>query len=302
MTKNAFSTRLDGNWKVHRQQIELNTGIRDHLKRHGKVGEQFEVRTEAVISGTRHRAHPNCRGLGPACDFVKVKCDAFQGTQLSPLFHPDDNLEHPAKLVAIFRQIPTTDIAASFEATAPDDCFVLAHCADCQLSMLTRSWLCEVTRTKKLKHSNIGTVKHPYLVGHVFGVEEMPGFHAECDSEEKRQFITVSDVRTDWPNVFVQGSGEQKGKNAIAGEMVQDVVKSVAAIPQSNMSIAAVKRDRRGSTQNELHSKSRSDACRRHRKLTKQTVWNQSLQNICFEPKFLLQKPIQTVCFRKQLK
>jgi hypothetical protein len=157
MTKNAFSTRLDGNRKVHRQLTELNTGILDHLKCHGKVGEQFEVRTEAVISGTRYRAHPNYRGLGPACDFVKVKYDAFEGTQLSPLFHPDDNLEHPAKLVAIFRQIPTTDIAPSFEVIAPDDCSVLAHCADYQLltsevydqkTLLTRSWLYEVTRTK----------------------------------------------------------------------------------------------------------------------------------------------------------
>jgi hypothetical protein len=208
-----------------------------------------------MISGTRHRAHPNYRGLGPAYDFLKVKCDAFEGTQLSPLFHPDDNLEHPAKLVAIFHQIPTTDIAPSFEVTAPDDHFVLAHCADYQLlssevydqkTLLTRSWLYEATRTKKAKYSNVGTVKHPSLVGHVVGVEEMPGFHAEYDSEEKRRFITVSDMRTDWPNVFVRGSGEQKDKNAIAGKMVQDIVKSVAVIPQSNMSITAVKRECRG--------------------------------------------------------
>jgi hypothetical protein len=201
---------------------------------------------------------------------------------------------------------PNADIAPSFEAMAPDDCFVLAHCADCQLltsevcnrkTLLTGSWLCEVTATKKPKCSKVGTVKHPDLVGHVFGVEEMPGFHAECDREEKRRFIAVSDVRTDWPNAFIQGSGEQKDKNAIAGEMVQDVVKSVAAILQNNMSIAAVKRECRGLTQNKLHSKWLSNACRRHRKLTKQTVWNQSLQNVCFEPNFLLQKPVQTFCF-----
>jgi hypothetical protein len=121
------------------------------------------------------------------------------------------------------------------------DCFVLAHCADFQMTttevydrktLLTRSWLYEVvTASKTSMHRIVGTAKHPDLVGHVFGLEETPGFHAEHDSEEKRRFIALSDMRRrDWPNVFVWGSGEQKCKNRMMGGARESIAQSRAVM------------------------------------------------------------------------
>jgi hypothetical protein len=216
-TKEAISTRLDANKKVHRQQMDLPKGVLVYLKGTGKAGEQFEVRTEALIHGTRYRAHPNYRGHGPAYDFVKVEFDILEERPLDPLQFPDDELKYPAKLVAFFRQVPTPDIEPSLPVLAAEDYFVLAHCADFQMftsdvydrkTLLTRSWLYEVTASNKPLYTRVGTVKDPNLVGHVFGLEEKPGFHEEYETEEKRRFIVLSDMRKEWPKVFVGVNGE----------------------------------------------------------------------------------------------
>ena len=134
---------------------------------------------------------------------------------MNPLFCPDDGFEHPAKLVGFFRQPPTAGITPNLPALSSDDYFVIAQCADFQMldsevhnrkTLLTRSWLCEVTASNKPRCTNVGTVKGCDLAGHVFAMEETPGFHAVCDNEEERRTIVLSDMRRDWPNVFVHGN------------------------------------------------------------------------------------------------
>jgi hypothetical protein len=171
------------------------------------VGDEFEVRTEAVIGGERYRAHPNYRGGGPSFDFVKVKFNEFD-PPLSSLFYPQDNLVYPAKLVGFFRLLTPEDNPD----LAADDYFVLAHCAEFQelgsevydrRTLLTRSWLYEATPSNKPKYSIAGSVKVPDLKGHVYAFDERPGYHETYRTEEDKRFIVLSDMRKDWPNVFV---------------------------------------------------------------------------------------------------
>jgi hypothetical protein len=215
-TKSAIYTRFDGNRKVHGQQIELNPGIISYIKTKGKIGEKFEVRTEAVIGGIRYRAHPKYRGVRPHYDFVRVKFTNEEDDRgVNPLFYPDDGFEYPAKLVGIFRQLPTAGITPNLPELSSDDYFVIAQCADFQewdsdvynrKTLLTRSWLYEMTASNKPRYTSVGTVKGRDLVGHVFAIEERPGFHAVYDNEEERRIIVLSDMRRDWPNVFVHGN------------------------------------------------------------------------------------------------
>jgi hypothetical protein len=134
---------------------------------------------------------------------------------VNPLFYPDDGFEHPAKLVGIFRQLPTAGITPNLPELSSDDCFVIAQCADFQewdsdvcnrKTLLTRSWLHEMTASNKPRCTSVGTVKGRDLVGHVFATEERPGFHAVYDNEEERRMIVLSDMRRDWPNAFVHGN------------------------------------------------------------------------------------------------
>ncbi len=92
---------------------------------------------------------------------------------------------------------------------------MIAQCADFQKldseacnrkTLLTRSWLHEGTVSNKPRCASVGTAKGCDLVGHVFAIEERPGFHAVYDNEEERRIIVLSDMRRDWPNVFVHGN------------------------------------------------------------------------------------------------
>jgi hypothetical protein len=99
--------------------------------------------------------------------------------------------------------------------SSSDNDFVIAQCADFQKldseacnpeTLLTRSWLCEVTVSNKPRCASVGTAKGCGLAGHVFAMEERPCFHAVRDNEEERRTIVLSDMRRDWPNAFVHGN------------------------------------------------------------------------------------------------
>jgi hypothetical protein len=48
----------------------------------------------------------------------------------------------------------------------------------------------------------VGSVKEPDIVGHIYAVEEHPGFHGIYNSDEEKRYIVLSDMRTKWPLVF----------------------------------------------------------------------------------------------------
>jgi hypothetical protein len=211
-SKEAKSTRYDSNGKIHRQQLALPDTLLLYLKGAGSCGDCFDVRTEAVIGGSRYRAHPNYRGLGPSYAFVTVKFRTMDAP-LSPLFYPQDGMKYPAKLVCFFRLLPPDDDGPNPSVLADGDFYVLAHCAAFQQldsavydrkTLLTRSWLYEVTASKQPSYTIVGTVKEPDIVGHVFGFEEKPGFHKRYISEEHKRFIVLSDMRKEWPLVFAR--------------------------------------------------------------------------------------------------
>ena len=125
---------------------------------------------------------------------------------------PDDDLEYPAKLVCFFR---LTSGEGDDRATDPTFS-VLAHCAEWQRlssetykrkTLLTRSWNYQVTNTQepRPKYTVLGTVEEPDIVGQIFGIEENPGFYETYPTYESRRFIVLSDMRTDWPQVFMSG-------------------------------------------------------------------------------------------------
>ena len=65
-------TRVNSLKKPHAIQIAVPETILDYYKKYS-VGQVFELQTEAIIEGTRYRAHPNFRGGGPWYDFVTVE-------------------------------------------------------------------------------------------------------------------------------------------------------------------------------------------------------------------------------------
>ena len=62
--KVVSSKRLNSWKKTHNLQIDLPTTILHYFKTVGLLDEIFELRTKAMIEGSRYRAHPNYRGEG----------------------------------------------------------------------------------------------------------------------------------------------------------------------------------------------------------------------------------------------
>jgi hypothetical protein len=130
---------------------------------------------------------------------------------LDTTIYPDDDMKYPAKLVCFFRLISQE----GEDAEELDTNFsVLAHCAEWQLlssetykrkTLLTRSWNYEVTNTleRKPKYTVVGTLETPDVVRQIFAIEENPGFHDRYPTVESRRFIVLSDMREEWPNVFI---------------------------------------------------------------------------------------------------
>jgi hypothetical protein len=202
--KSIQCTRLDSRKRVHCLHDDLPLALLHHFKTMGSINDTFELRTEAKIHGTHYRSHPNYRGEGPWYDYVNVD---FQLTTLpnSEVFVNDKDT-YPAKLVAFYRRLPETTF------------HVLAHCGDYQelssdvyrrRSLLTRSWLYEVKAGNNPlpRYRTLGSVcNNTYVKGHIFAIEENPGFHERYPTEEARRFIVVSDMRKVWPRIFMKPS------------------------------------------------------------------------------------------------
>jgi hypothetical protein len=199
--KKVTCTRLDSRYRTHRLQDDLPDTILNYFKKLGTFDQIFEIRTEVMIDGTRYRAHPNYCGGGPWYDYVNVD---FQLAELPDYdVYVDDHTRYPAKLVAFYRLVHDTE----FE--------VLAHCAEFQelasdiysrRTLLTRSWLYEVTPglNPQPLYRTVGSIRDDiHVKGHVFAVEEIPGFHERYPSEHTRRFIVLSDMRKVWPGIFM---------------------------------------------------------------------------------------------------
>ena len=53
-------------------------------------------------------------------------------------------------------------------------------------------------------YRTLGGVKSDICVrGHIFAVEENPGFHECYHTEEEKQIIVISDARKEWPSIFI---------------------------------------------------------------------------------------------------
>ena len=113
---------------------------------------------------------------------------------------------YPAKLVCFYRICDELN-------TQPFS--VLAHCAAFQpllspiykrKTLLTRSWYYKVTTTQGPKpvYTVVGTVTEPDVIGHIFAIEETPGFQETYQTLESKRFIVISDMRKEWPNIFIQ--------------------------------------------------------------------------------------------------
>jgi hypothetical protein len=197
--KRATCTRLDSRKRVHPIQNDIPITLLHHFKKIGRFGQVIELRTEATIDGTVCRAHPNCRKEGPRCDCATVK---FELETTQPPNHrvwANDDQRHPAKLVAFCRVPPDTEFQG------------LAHCGKFQAgasnvfsrrTLLTRSWLCEVAAGQRPIHRKVGGVQNEVRVeGHLFAIEEVPGFHGRYQTEEDRRFVVLLDMRNVWPGL-----------------------------------------------------------------------------------------------------
>jgi hypothetical protein len=199
--RKASCTRLNSRQKAHRQQIALPIPILRHFKSIGRFGQVYELRTEVLIEGTRYRAHPNYRGEGPWYDYAIVKFD--MPTLPDYEVFVNDHEQYPAKLVAFYRLLPETEF------------HVLAHCGAYQKqdsviysrrTSRVRSWLYEVVGSLR---DNI------HVKGHIFAVEENPGFHQRYPREEDKRFMVLSDMRKVWPLVFSRGEkGTSEGRQS----------------------------------------------------------------------------------------
>jgi hypothetical protein len=195
-------TRLDSRNRVHRIQNDLPIALVNHFKKIGRFDQIIELRTEATIDGTVYRAHPNYRGEGPWYDYATVEFET-EPTAPPPNYRVwvNDHQRYPAKLVAFYRILPDTEYQ------------VLGHCGEFQKrasnvysrrTILTRSWLYEVTAGQRPLYRNVGGVQHNVHVnGHLFAVEEIPGFHQHYPTEEERRFMVMSDMRKVWPSLFI---------------------------------------------------------------------------------------------------
>jgi hypothetical protein len=199
--KRATCTRLDSRKRVHPIQNDIPITLLHHFKKIGRFGQVIELRTEATIDGTVYRAHPNYRGEGPWYDYATVK---FELETTQPPNHRvwvNDNQRYPAKLVAFYRVLPDTEFQ------------VLAHCGEFQArasnvfsrrTLLTRSWLYEVAAGQRPIYRKVGGVQNEvHVEGHLFAIEEVPGFHGRYRTEEDRRFVVLSDMRKVWPGLFI---------------------------------------------------------------------------------------------------
>ena len=195
--------------KPHAIQIALPDTILDFFKTNYSVGQVFELRTEAIIEGTRYRAHPNFRGGGPWYDFVKIEFELDD--PLDCQIYVNDNLQYPAKLLAFFCLLSEDgEVDTEFE--------VLSHCSEFQRidsdvyrrkSLLQRSWLFEVTpgQIPRPRYQITGSVKsHVCVKEHIFAIEETPGFHGRYTTEAEKRFMVLSNMRTIWPQIFIKGN------------------------------------------------------------------------------------------------
>jgi hypothetical protein len=204
--KQVSNTRINSRKKAHSLQIDLPETILQHFKSIGRPGDVFEYGTEALIQGKRYRVHPNYRGDGPWYDFVLVE---FQ-LELDAGFQPfvDENNKYPAKLLGFYHSLPNdVDDSTNFQ--------VLAHCVQYQQldseiysrrSLLQQSWLYEVTAgvNPRPLYRTLGGVKSDVCVqGHIFAVEENPGFHECYHTEEEKQIIVIANARKEWPSIFI---------------------------------------------------------------------------------------------------
>jgi hypothetical protein len=202
------NTRINSRKKAHSLQIDLpGTIIQPHFKSIGGLGDVFEYRTEALIQGTRYRAHPNYRGEGPWYDFVLVEFQLDEDLDYRSFVN--ENNQYPAKLLGFYRILPN---AAGEESS---QFHVLAHCVQYQRidseiysrrSLLQRSWLYEVTAgiNPRPIYRTLGSVKSDICVrGHIFAIEENPGFHERYHSEEDKRILCISDARKEWPHIFI---------------------------------------------------------------------------------------------------
>ena len=214
--KAVTCTRLNHLKKRHTLQFPLPQSILSFFKTSGYVGEEFEYRTEAVIDGITYRAHPNFQGAGPWYDFAMVRFD-HEALDDS---HVDERNKYPAKIIGFFRLLPeewTHELIAPAGGVQELDLSVLVHSVAFQKrdspiyerrTMLTRSWLYEVQGgvNPMPTYRVAGTTKsNVVLGGHIFGIEEIPGFHERYENEEHRRFIILSDMRKQWPHVFIKG-------------------------------------------------------------------------------------------------
>jgi hypothetical protein len=203
--RKAVSTRLNSRQKAHHHQLALPLTVVHHFKSIGRFGQVYELRTEVLIEGTRYRAHPNYRGEGPWYDYALVEFE--MPTLPDYRVFVDDNQKYPAKLVAFYRLLPETEF------------HVLAHCGEYQKkdsviysrrSSLVRSWLYEVTggQNPRPLYQVVGSLRdNVHVKGHIFAIEENPGFHERYQREEDKRFMVVSDMRKVWPSVFIKGGG-----------------------------------------------------------------------------------------------
>jgi hypothetical protein len=201
--RKASCTRLNSRLKAHPHQLALPITILHHFKSIGRFGQVYELRTEVLIEGTRYRAHPNYRGEGPWYDYATVEFD--MPTLPDYRVFVNDNQQYPAKLVAFYRLLPETEF------------HVLAHCGAYQKkdsviysrrTSLVRSWLYEVTGglNPRPLYQVVGSLRdNIHVKGHIFAVEENPGFHQRYPTEKDKRFMVLSDMRKAWPLVFIRG-------------------------------------------------------------------------------------------------
>jgi hypothetical protein len=216
--KQVSCTRLNGNRKPHTIQTSLPQPILDYFKTLGGFEDIFEYRTEAVIEKKRYRAHPNFRGCGPWYDFVTVEFELDNAPDYATLV--DDNNRYPAKLIGFYRLL-------SREVDEEQSEFqVLTHCVAFQRldseiykkrSLLVRPWMYEVSagRHPRPVYRIAGSVSSNIaIIGHIFAIEENPGFHERYMTACDKRVLVISDMRKVWPQLFIDGSrGEYDNDN-----------------------------------------------------------------------------------------
>ncbi len=212
--KMVTCVRITSGGRPHGSQIEVPQPILDHFKDNSTIGTSYEYRTEVTINGTRYRAHPNYMGAGPWYDYAVVK---FNVANNHASFVSDGDC-YPAKLVSFYRAFPE-DKSSVAEDDASEEAdgmgyFVLAHCGAYQLlnseiysrrSLLSRHWLFELKTPSR--RPEFQTITPASILRHIFGISESPGFPlVYARGEAVHRFQVLSDMRQDWPLVFMGDS------------------------------------------------------------------------------------------------